>query len=146
VLGAVLKGKADFRAQVVDIGGTYVPLQGLNSAVGYIPGIGPLLAGPRGEGVLGMTFAIQGPMARPQVLVNPLSFALPGILREMMQMTNPAPRVTPREEGSARPGQAPAVRSSSTPAGANGPQPSAAQPRVDSDGGWRSETLAPGGR
>ncbi len=146
VLGAVLKGKADFRAQVVDIGGTYVPLQGLNSAVGYIPGIGALLAGPRGEGVLGMTFAIQGPMARPQVLVNPLSFALPGILREMMQMTNPAPRVTPREEGSARPGQAPAVRSSSTPAGANAPQPGAAQPRVDSDGGWRSETLAPGGR
>jgi hypothetical protein len=146
VLGAILKGKADFRAQVVDLGGTYVPLQGLNSAVGYIPGLGPLLAGPRGEGVLGMTFAIQGPMARPQVLVNPLSFALPGILREMMQMTNPAPRVTPREEGSVRPGQAPAVRSSSTPAGANAPQSGVAEPRVDSDGGWRSETIAPGGR
>jgi hypothetical protein len=141
ILGAILKGKADFRAQQVDLGGTYVPLQGLNSAVGFLPGLGQLLAGPRGEGVLGMTFAIQGPMARPQVLVNPLSFALPGILREMMQMTNPAPRVTPREERPARPGQAPAVRSSSTSAGSGAQPEGSVEPRVDSDGGWRSQTL-----
>jgi hypothetical protein len=141
VLGAILKGKADFRAQRVDLGGTYVPLQGLNSAIGYIPGIGQLLAGPRGEGVLGMTFAIQGPMARPQVLVNPLSFALPGILREMMQMTNPTPRVTPREERPLRPGQAPAVRSSSTPATSGSEPQGAVEPRVDSEGGWRSQTI-----
>jgi hypothetical protein len=88
-----------------------------------------------------MTFAIQGPMARPQVLVNPLSFALPGILREMMQMTNPAPRVTPREERPARPGQAPAVRSSSTSAGSGAQPEGSVEPRVDSDGGWRSQTL-----
>lgn len=144
VLGATLKGKADFSAQWVDIGGTYVPLQGLNAAVGVIPGIGQLLAGPRGEGVLGMNFAIKGPMARPQVLVNPLSFALPGILREMMPMTNPTPRVTPREEGSARPVQAPAVRSSSTPAGGGAAAAGAAEPRVDPDGGWTSETIPSG--
>jgi hypothetical protein len=141
VLGAILKGKADFGAQWLDLGGTYVPLQGLNSAIGFLPGIGPLLAGPRGEGVLGMTYAIKGPMARPQVLVNPLSMALPGILREMMQMTNPEPRVTPREERSVRPGQAPAVRSSSTPASGGMPAQGAAEPRVDADGGWRSETV-----
>jgi hypothetical protein len=141
VLGAILKGKADFGAQWVDLGGTYVPLQGLNSAIGFIPGIGQLLAGPRGEGVLGMTYAIKGPMARPQVLVNPLSIALPGILREMMQMTNPEPRVTPREERAVRPGQAPAVRSSSTPASGGVPAQGAAEPRVDADGGWRSETV-----
>lgn len=150
VLGVVLKGKADFRARTVDLGGTYVPLQGLNSAVGYFPILGQILAGPRGEGVLGVTFAIQGPMARPQVLVNPVSGILPGILREMMQMTNPTPRVTPREDPRAPAVQAKpkaAVRSfSDQPVEksekAKTTQP--ARPRVDSDGGWSSQTLPAG--
>jgi hypothetical protein len=98
LLGATLRGKVDFRSQTLQIGGTYIPLQGLNSALGAIPGLGQILAGPRGEGVLGMTFAIQGPMAQPQVIVNPLSLVAPGIFREMFQMTTPTPTVTPRSE------------------------------------------------
>ena len=150
VLGVVLKGKADFRARTVDLGGTYVPLQTLNSAVGYFPFLGQILAGPRGEGVLGVTFAIQGPMARPQVLVNPVSGILPGILREMMQMTNPTPRVTPRDEPRAPAAQTKpkaAVRSFSDPTPEKSEKGKAAQParsRVDSDGGWSSQTLPAG--
>lgn len=117
LLGATLKGKVDFRAQTLQLGGTYIPLQGLNSALGVIPGLGQLLAGPKGEGVLGMTFAIQGQMAQPQVIVNPLSLVAPGIFREMFQMTNPAPTVTPRSE--APPTPAPA-QSSSPPASGPG--------------------------
>ncbi len=98
LLGASLRGKADFKAQGVDIGGTYVPLQGLNAAVGGIPLFGQLLAGPKGEGVLGITFRIVGPMAQPQVIVNPLSMIAPGIFREMFQMTTQNPRVIPRDE------------------------------------------------
>ncbi len=139
VLGVVLKGKADYRASSLDLGGTYVPLQGLNSAIGQFPILGQLLAGPRGEGVLGMTFAIQGPMARPQVIVNPVSFGLPGILREMMQMTNPTPRVTPdRPAAGPKARQGPAVRSSN-------PATKRARRRdnsstVDDEGGWSSRT------
>ena len=98
LVGAVIRGKADFRQRFVSLGGTYVPLQGLNSAIGAIPGLGQLLAGPRGEGVLGITFAIQGPMAQPQVIVNPLSLIAPGIFREMFQMTNPTPYITPVQQ------------------------------------------------
>lgn len=104
VLGARLSGKADFRARQVNIGGTYVPLQGLNAAVGAIPGIGLVLAGPSGEGMLGITFAIQGSMDNPQVIVNPLSLVAPGIFREIFQMNNPDLRVTPRKD---TPGAAP---------------------------------------
>jgi len=106
LLGATLRGKIDFKSRTLALGGTYVPLQGLNAALGVIPGLGQILAGPRGEGVLGITFAIQGPMAKPQVIVNPLSMIAPGIFREMFQMTNPTPRVTPRSDAPAQGGPA----------------------------------------
>ena len=64
-------------------GGTYVPMSGLMRAPAAIPLLGPLLTGPRGEGFFGITFLIQGPMAQPEVIVNPLSLLTPGIIREI---------------------------------------------------------------
>jgi hypothetical protein len=121
LIGATLRGKVDFRQQTVNIGGTYVPLSGLNSAVGAIPVLGLLLAGPQGEGVLGITFAVQGPSANPQVVLNPFSFVAPGIFREIFQMTPEQFRVDPRRDAEPPPAaRRPerAVRSSSTPPGA----------------------------
>ena len=114
LVGATLRGKADFRTRQVNIGGTYVPLQGLNSALGFIPGLGQLLTGPQGEGVLGMTFAIRGPMENPEVLVNPLSLVAPGIFREMFQMT-PNQRVTPPRSETEQAPSRPKSRSSAAP-------------------------------
>lgn len=130
LLGATLKGKADYTRQTLDLGGTYVPLQGLNGAIGVLPGIGQLLAGPNGEGVLGITFAIQGSMARPQVIVNPLSAVAPGIFREIFQMTNPDPEVTPREPESTKPAAKPAPHAAPTKAGGN----------ATKTDGWSSDT------
>jgi hypothetical protein len=152
VLGVLLRGKADFRQQTVDLGGTYVPLQGLNSAIGQFPILGVILAGPRGEGVIGMTFRVHGPMARPQVDVNPASI-VPGIFREMMQMTTSNPRITPRDVQPAPVSATPSVAEpskaapkSTTPRAA---PPSKAKdaaaipvpPQVDADGGWNSNTV-----
>ncbi|MBN9353394.1 MAG: hypothetical protein J0H04_05205, partial [Hyphomicrobium denitrificans] len=39
------------------------------------------------------TFAVQGPTANPQVIVNPLSLVAPGIFREVFQMTASDPKV-----------------------------------------------------
>jgi AsmA-like C-terminal region len=96
VVGATIEGKADFEARHLDLSGTYVPLQGLNGAIGVIPGIGQILAGPNGEGILGMKFAVRGPMNRPEMLVNPLSMMAPGIFREIFQISNPSLEVTKR--------------------------------------------------
>ena len=145
LVGAVIRGKADFRQRFVSLGGTYVPLQGLNSAIGAIPGLGQLLAGPRGEGILGITFAIQGPMAQPQVIVNPLSLMAPGIFREMFQLTNPTPYITPPQVKDERTKAPPEqrARASSTPASAanvsNAPR---VEPQIQ--GGWSSETTPAG--
>lgn len=98
LLGASLRGKADFKTQYVDIGGSYIPLQGLNAALGELPALGQLIAGPKGEGVLGITFRIAGPTAQPQVLVNPLSLILPGAFRGLGEMAPYNSRIVCRDE------------------------------------------------
>ncbi len=90
-LGATLRGTADFKAQTVDLGGTYVPLYGLNSALGSIPLLGKVLVGRQGEGVVGITFAIKGKLDDPTVLVNPMSVMTPGIFRQIFEFTGSTP-------------------------------------------------------
>jgi hypothetical protein len=136
--GASLRGKVDFRAHVIDVGGTYVGGTGIMQVIASIPVLGPILTGPRGEGVFGITFAIKGTMANPQVVVNPLALLTPGIFREIFQMTDEDPRVVPRERPTPKRDGA---RASSAPA--SGP-PSGAllapgvQPEVG--GSWSAET------
>jgi len=137
IIGASIRGKVDYASQRVNLGGTYVPLQGINSALCDIPLFGPIVAGLECEGVFGITYAIQGPMSQPQVIVNPLSMFTPGILRGIMEMTTPNPKVLPREE----PEKAPVekrVRASSSSATAADDKAGAS--RAGTIDGWSSET------
>ena len=84
-LGATMRGRVDFKVQTVNLGGTYVPLYGLNSALGAIPILGGIFVGRQGEGVVGITFAIQGQLDDPNVLVNPISVVAPGIFRQIFE-------------------------------------------------------------
>jgi len=108
LLGANLRGKVDFKTRRLNFGGTYIPLQGLNGALGGIPLLGQIISGAQGEGIFGITFAVQGPTSNPQVIVNPLSLVAPGIFREMFQMTASDPKVQVR--GDDRAPQTPATR------------------------------------
>lgn len=134
VLGASIRGKVDYRSERLSLGGTYVPLQGINSAFCDIPLVGPIVSGLDCQGVFGITFAIQGPMSRPQVIVNPLSMLTPGIFRGIMEMTGQNPTVNPRPLG--RPGQGKRSNNRRT----SGTGPSTLTPAVPIDG-WRSETV-----
>jgi hypothetical protein len=141
VLGANLRGKVDFKTRRVNLGGTYIPLQGLNGALGGIPLLGQLISGAHGEGIFGITFAVQGPMSEPQVLVNPLSLVAPGIFREMFQMTGQDPKVQVREDKAPSKPVEQRVRASSAPAG--GDPKRAAKPAAASNAavdGWSSTT------
>ncbi|MGI9404404.1 MAG: AsmA-like C-terminal region-containing protein, partial [Hyphomicrobium sp.] len=137
VLGASFRGKVDFKTRRVSLGGTYVPLQGLNSAFCDIPIFGPILTGPKCDGVLGITFAIQGQLDNPQVIVNPFSMVAPGIFREIFQMTNPNPKVQPRKN------DAPGARSRSSGGAWGAPFSGGgtATGSITSDGGWSSQTI-----
>ncbi len=134
LLGATMRGKVDYTTQKVNLGGTYIPLQGLNNALGGIPVLGQILSGPRGEGIFGITFAVQGAMANPQVVVNPLSLVAPGIFREMFQMTNPNTSVQPRAPSPANVPIDKRVRASSSGGAYEAPE------TVD---GWSSDTVVP---
>ena len=114
LLGATLRGSVDFVRRRVQLAGTYVPLYGLNSALGVFPIIGQILQGRQGEGLVGITFAIQGDLGNPRVLVNPISLVAPGIFRQIFEYNQPLPRLERRQRGKGRRGPAP--RSSSSPA------------------------------
>ena len=116
-LGANLRGKVDFKTRRINLGGTYIPLQGLNGALGGIPVLGQILSGAHGEGIFGITFAVQGPLSDPQVLVNPLSLVAPGIFRDMFQMTSSNPTVQVREDKAPAKPVEQRTRASSAPAG-----------------------------
>src|SRR4029078_3281523 len=98
-LGATMRGTVDFKAQTVDLGGTYVPLYGLNSALGAIPILGKVFVGRQGEGVVGISFAIKGNLDDPEVLVNPISGITPGIFRQIFDFTGSVPDAAAASSG-----------------------------------------------
>jgi hypothetical protein len=80
-LGITARGSLDTEADAIDVQGTVVPAYAINQVLGAIPIIGPLLTGGRGEGVLGVTYGVDGTLDAPDVDVNPLSALAPGFLR-----------------------------------------------------------------
>ena len=88
VIGATLRGRIDFRSEWMTLGGTYVPLYDVNSAIGEIPVLSSLFVGRKGEGVFGVTFAIEGPTSKPTVIVNPVSILAPGVFRQIFDFNN----------------------------------------------------------
>lgn len=147
LIGASAQGKIDFRAKRMQLGGTYVPLSGLNRLFSQLPLFGPILTGPRGEGVFGITFAVEGSTSDPQVVVNPLSALTPGITRELMQMTPSNPRLTPRAENPvANPEAVPQVRAS--PPTEARKKSTTTKPRAEPEvsDGWASGTFTTTGK
>jgi hypothetical protein len=81
-VGITFEGWIDLAAQRVSLAGTYVPAFGLNSALTSIPIVGTLLGGGQ-DGLLGVTFRLDGLLQDPKVRVNPLSALAPGIFRQI---------------------------------------------------------------
>lgn len=143
MLGASIRGKVDFKMRRVNLGGTYVPLQGLNSALCEIPIFGPILTGPKCEGVSGMTFAIQGAMDKPEVIVNPLSMLAPGIFRDIFQMTTSNPKVQRRDEGPSDAADVTGTSIGSPGAPAEPTETPGTMIGDDTVDGWSSQTIPP---
>lgn len=94
-IGLTFEGKVDKREDVMDVGGTVVPVTFVNDFISNIPLIGDLLTG--GEGALiAATYSIKGSVKTPTVTVNPLAALTPGILRRIFfeeEKTDRAPDV-----------------------------------------------------
>lgn len=85
MVGGTMRGFIYTNQRQYDLTGTYVPLFGLNNAFQQIPLLGPLLGGRDGEGLVGVTFAVQGPLDNPVFKINPLSILVPGAFRELFE-------------------------------------------------------------
>ncbi|MGQ4272817.1 YhdP family protein [Terrihabitans sp. B22-R8] len=90
-LGATLSGEINYGADKVEIRGTFLPAYAINNLFGKLPVIGTILGGGSKEGLLGITFEMDGAWSAPRMKVNPLSAVAPGFLRKLFEFRdNPA--------------------------------------------------------
>ncbi len=87
-IGATVRGKINRVSKTLQLAGTLVPAYGLNAVFGKIPLLGPFLSGRKGEGLIGLTFGIEGPIKRPVITINPASALAPGFLRLLFEFNS----------------------------------------------------------
>ncbi|MFO1186670.1 MAG: DUF3971 domain-containing protein [Alphaproteobacteria bacterium] len=103
-IGITLQGVINRKAETTELNGSIVPAYTLNSALGSVPVLGPLLISREGEGIFGFTYSVTGQMDEPRLMVNPLAALAPGFLRRLFELGD-------TQAGNARP----AARVPSTP-------------------------------
>jgi hypothetical protein len=81
-IGMTAQGKVDLDRNMVNVKGTLVPAYALNSVLGNIPLIGPLIQGGEGEGLFAATYQVSGNLDEPQIDVNEWSALAPGFIRD----------------------------------------------------------------
>ena len=84
-MGATFNGVFDLVRSFVSMSGTYIPVYGINNAFSRVPVVGRILGGENAEGLIGVTFKVEGPIDGPRVFVNPLSAVAPGIFRKIFE-------------------------------------------------------------
>ncbi len=97
-LGVTVTGTVDLVKKTMALNGALAPAYSINSALGNIPILGGVLVSRKGEGVLGLSYKIQGPFEALQVFVNPLSALTPGVFRRIFE--GGKPKVSPSPEAS----------------------------------------------
>ncbi|MDB5505629.1 MAG: hypothetical protein JWR75_267 [Devosia sp.] len=80
--GGTLRGFIYTEQGQYDLVGTYVPLFGINTAFQKL--LGPL-GGRQGEGLFGVTFAVRGPLDKPDFRINPVSALAIGPFRRLFE-------------------------------------------------------------
>ena len=83
LLAVKVEGTVDENSDEIDLVGVISPVYALTETVEWIPLIGTILSGGKGEGILAMTFTVRGSLDEPEFTVNPLSLLAPGILRKI---------------------------------------------------------------
>lgn len=87
-LGASAEGLIRKSDGAIDITGTIIPAYAVNAALGDIPLFGDILTGGKGQGIIGVTFALGGTVDKPSFQMNPVSAVAPGIFRKLFEYQN----------------------------------------------------------
>lgn len=81
----------------ISLKGAVAPAYQVNSFLGKAPVIGDLFVNRKGEGLLALSYEVDGTAGEPRVTVNPLSALAPGVLRRMFE-GGKTEEATPTEE------------------------------------------------
>lgn len=74
----------------LDVTGSVIPACGITGAFNNVPLLGGILSGGNNnEGLFGVTYAMGGTLAAPDIKVNPISALAPGIFRRLFDFTRP---------------------------------------------------------
>jgi len=84
-IGATFGGSLDMASGRLSLTGTYIPSYSFNNAFSRIPILGLALGGGVDEGLVGVTFKVDGPASNPTLFINPLSAIAPGIFRKIFE-------------------------------------------------------------
>ncbi|WP_161957269.1 DUF3971 domain-containing protein [Aestuariivirga litoralis] len=87
-LGASAAGLIRKADGAIDIAGTITPAYALNAALGDIPLLGDIITGGKGQGIIGVTFAMSGTVDKPDFQMNPVSAVAPGFLRKFFEYSS----------------------------------------------------------
>jgi len=85
-IGLTADGIIDTDAETMDLDGTVAPAYVINSILNRIPLIGEILQGGEGEALFAATYTARGPLAQPEISVNPLAALAPGFFREFIEL------------------------------------------------------------
>jgi hypothetical protein len=84
-IGISFQGQHHLETKILNIYGTLIPFYGLNSILSEIPILGELTSSRTTEGLVGMSYKIDGRSDNPKISVNPLSILTLGILRRIFE-------------------------------------------------------------
>jgi hypothetical protein len=81
-IGITGAGHVDFDKNRMNIAGTVIPVNAVNSVLSDIPVLGDILFG---EGMFAVTYGAEGDLDNPQISVNPLSAIAPGFIKGLFE-------------------------------------------------------------
>ncbi|MDD4617407.1 MAG: AsmA-like C-terminal domain-containing protein, partial [Alphaproteobacteria bacterium] len=82
-VGINIDGDIDMNTGQADLSGTLVPFSVVNDVLNAIPLIGELITGGQHQGVLAVSYGINGNLDNPHISVNPISLLTPGFIRNL---------------------------------------------------------------
>ncbi|HEY4547518.1 MAG TPA: AsmA-like C-terminal domain-containing protein [Pedomonas sp.] len=86
-LGITVEGQVQKSLGSVHLKGVVVPSYTINSFIGKIPLLGPLVTGGKHEGLIGFNYRVEGALREPEITVNAASGLTPGFLRLFLSGT-----------------------------------------------------------
>ncbi len=84
-IGLTYNGTLYDAKNLMNLRGTFMPAIGISKILALIPIVGQILSNGKDSALIGITYHLKGPTAKPKLLLNPLSIVAPGIFKKIFE-------------------------------------------------------------